>query len=294
MTFNIARHAETIARNSFQGIVPAPPPPLVATNSPITSQDFALTDLGLGDLAGLTVHRIDVALPERLSRLQYRVNGTTVRDLPPPVLAGTFGIQGLTEGALNHVELRTLSIDPASGGEIIGDWSPALSVTPTRFIAVNLLSETVDPVADPTGAWDAGTVWSGAVEADGYARFTSATAVQALPAALLPAPGETLLFIAELQANGAASTGLSVVVDLDGGGQAVAEAVLTWAGGGVSTAGSSGMAAVSATRVSFDAGAGTARLALVCTLPGSAATAAEVRISGAGSAFRAADLRAWT
>ncbi|MEL6766919.1 MAG: hypothetical protein AAFP17_07040 [Pseudomonadota bacterium] len=294
MTFNIARHAETIARNGFQGDVPAPPPPLVATNSPITSQDFALTDLGLGDRAGLTLHRIDVALPERLSRLQYRVNGATVRDLPQHVLAGTYEIEGLTQGALNQVEIRTVAVDPASGAESVGDWSPAKGLTPTRFAAVNRLSETVDPVADPTVAWDAGTLWSGALDAEGYARFTSAAAVQALPVALLPAPGETLLFIAELEANGAASTGLSVVVDLAGGGQAVAEAVLTWAGGTLSTAGSSGMAAVDAARVSFDAGAGRARLALVLTLPGSAPTAVQARISGAGSGFRAADLRSWS
>ncbi|MEO0958205.1 MAG: hypothetical protein AAFY66_07050, partial [Pseudomonadota bacterium] len=294
MTFNIARHAETIAPSQFQGAIPAPPPPVVVTNSPITSQDFTLTDLGLGSRAGLTIHRIDVALPERLSRLQYRVNGGSARDLPQPVLAGTFEIQGLTLGASNEVELRTVAIDPASGAEVEGDWSPAAQITTSLFTAVNLLSETVDPIADPAGAWKAGIGWDGALDSDGYARFTSPGAGQDIPSALLPAAGGSMLFIAELRSVGAASSGLSVIVDLEGGGQAVAEAVLTWSNGVVSTAGSSGMAAVDATRVSFDQGAGTARLALVFTLPASAATGAEARIAGAGTAFRDADLRAWT
>ncbi|MEM7496584.1 MAG: hypothetical protein AAF371_01175 [Pseudomonadota bacterium] len=294
MTFAIARHAETIARHHVQGAVPAPPPPLVVTASPITNQDFSLVDLGLGDRAGLVLHRIDIAVPERAARLQYRVDGSAVRDLPQPVIAGSYEIEGLAVGQAAEVELRVVSIDPATGTESVEDWSPARSVTTSRFSAVNILSETVNPVLDAVDAWDDTTVWDGVLDSDGYARFASPAALQVVSGALLPGAGETLLLIVELKAGGAAVSGLSFTYDLEGGGQAVAVADITWSNGTVSTAGSAGMAALGATRVTFDAGAGTARLALVFTLPASAGSGGAVRITGAGTSFRAPDLRPWT
>ncbi|MEM8623747.1 MAG: hypothetical protein AAGG47_09500 [Pseudomonadota bacterium] len=296
MTFAIVRHAETIAQHHQSGPVPAPPPPVVVTESAISSRDFAFLDLGRGDAVGLTLHRVPGVLPERLSRLQIRLDGGEPIDLAQPATAGTQVIEGFVPGVSRTVEIRTVEIDPATGVSLPAPWSPAQSVTTTAFSASSYLSDTVDPVTNASDAW-IGTNWGGALDSGGYARFTSGTATQTLPAALLPAAGESMLFIAELRSDGAASTGLRVTLDLDGGGggggSAVAEAVIDWSDGSVATSGSSGMAAVQATRISFNGGSDTARLALEFTLPAGSIAAATAEITGANSAFRGADLRAW-
>ncbi|MEL6375521.1 MAG: hypothetical protein AAFR04_16325, partial [Pseudomonadota bacterium] len=169
MTLEIPRHAPLYAATGEA----APPPPLSITTSTLTSLDFSVTDLATGGAVAITVHRLPGPLPERLSRLQLRVNQAAAQDLPQPVRPGVTVIGPLAVDEVAAIALRVVDFDPETGTERFGDWSPAAVVTPTGFAAANLLSDTLDPIANSAGRWIGSPAWTGSVDAEGFAGFAS-------------------------------------------------------------------------------------------------------------------------
>ncbi|MEM6488190.1 MAG: hypothetical protein AAF677_07955 [Pseudomonadota bacterium] len=290
MTFHIPRHVQTMGQTDAV----APPAPLTVTASEITSLDFGLIDLITGHELALTVHRVPGPLPERQSRLQYRIDSGAAVDLPQPVSAGTTVIGGLARDVAVEVSLRLVSIDPLTGLDAPGDWSPAATATPTGLDVANRLSDTADPVANTAGRWDGATLWAGATDGEGFAAFTSPTARQSVPPLARPAAATTMLAIATLRTDGASETRLRVSGTPAAGTPFDVAAAMTWATGTASLVDASGAETVSVTRVSYDAGTGRARIAVVFTLPDGAADGLDFAVEGAQSAFQGADLRSWT
>ncbi|MEO0821643.1 MAG: hypothetical protein AAF074_14605 [Pseudomonadota bacterium] len=273
----------------------AAPPPVEVTASAITSREFSVIDLGQGGQVGVMVHDIPVPVPSTQIAMQYRIDqdDAMIGEFAQPVEPGLQVIT-LPPGSTHTVELRLVDRDPGTGELIFDDWSPAKLVLASDFQPTgNIVSDTVDPVADVSNKWENSVTWTGP-DAEGFVTWTSGAPLQKIATPVWKKNQHMLLSVTVRQVD-APTTRVFARHLAASLGNPLLRAEFDWA---TETLGApfigNGFTDVSVGTVWVDSATKTARLFMAFTTPDADAFDGWVGVEFTTSAFKDIDLRYWT